>query len=345
MINSNQQPVLLDMCEISENLGNQTTDPSNGSPNSVYTKFDQLTDFYAAYQDFGTVFDALRANTDSKHDWKVHFELLEHLRILNKFHYPELNLHLTWFTDFIIQCIDSLRSNLSKDALLFLTEVVPQTQVKELPAEFLSKIVPLICDKAISDLTFIKSEAKIALKSIEKHCAGDAAILALSEKSFDKNVAICELAFQSLCELVKTMNDNIQHKITLGGCKTLFRTLLRALHGKRTAMKKYAESSWLHLKAVLQKVCDIESFLECKVGLLKSEVTMLMGISANKKKKNYGNDRAQFQSFMKERKMMIESDNTHTTLEEEPTSQKITQPHESIAASDTELNMEDDDEI
>ena len=310
MINNEHQAASIDISKIasSQEDNSSQNDQSCGSASTVYTKYEHLVDIYNNYQDFGVVFDALLSNSDAKHGWKVHFELLEHLRTLNRFHYAELNIRISYFVEFVIRSLDSLRSNLSKDALIFLKEVIPSAEVKDLPAEFISKIIPVICDKAISDKTFIKSEAKTTLKLIEQYCAGDVAIFALSTKSSDKNVVICELAFQSLCDLVKQMDNNLQFKITLGGCKALFHTIIKALYGKRAAMKKNAESVWLHLKKVLEQACELQSFLEIKVGLTRAEVAALLAINADKKKKGYEAGRAQFQNFMKERKMMIETD-------------------------------------
>lgn len=312
----NVLPVLLDITKLDSSSENSPEDHGDNSSNSVYTKYDNLMDHYQNCMDFNVVFKALLSNADSKHNWKVHFELIEHLRTLNKFHYMELCSRLILFTDFIIQCIDNLRSNVSKDALLFLKEVLPSYKIKELPGEFLSKITPVLVDKSISDKAFIKTEAKKVLKELETYCADDVTIVALSHKCFDKNVIICEIAFQTLTDLIKHLGDNLQYRLTLGGCKTLFKTILKALEGKRMIMKKCAESLWLHLKQILGSACDIESFLEVKICLSKADIAMLMRISPPK----IAAPRPNFQNFVKERKMMLESninvDNTQNIQEE-----------------------------
>lgn len=282
--------------------------PNSGelsSSSAVYTNYENLTNPYGNYMDFGVVFSALLSNSEIKHNWRIHFELIEHLRMLNKFHYFELNLRIKAFTSFIIQSIDNLRSNISKDALLFLKEVIPSSKFKELPAEFLSKIIPVLCDKAISDKSFIRAEAQNVLKLVEVFCVCDSAIVALIEKSFDKNPIICELAFKTLCDLIKQAKSEIQFKLTLGACKKLFKAIIKAIDGKRAIMKKGAEDLWLHLRQILEKECDIESFLKMKIGLSEKDVQMLMKITAEKKKVI---GRPNLQSFLKERKMMVEED-------------------------------------
>lgn len=281
---------------------------------SIYTNYADLVDVYQSHGNIGLALEKLVGmNINSKADWKVQFQLLEHLRILNKYHYAELNPKLFGFTDFIIQCIESIRSNLIKEALLLLQELFPNARMVPLPDEFIGKIVPVLCEKAVSDKGFIKIEARKAVKELELWCAGDASIIALAAKSSDKNAAICEFAFQTLCQSVKNLGDELHYKLTLGGCKVLFRAVLKALEGKRAVMKKQSEEIWLRLKTLLQKECTIESFLEDKIGLTREEVHLLMQVKSEKKTAAKMN----LQSFIKEQKMLIEKDANIDKIQEE----------------------------
>lgn len=283
------------------------------SSSLLYTSYENLVDLYQGEDDLDVVLDKLAQRTKTDTDWKMHFELLEHLRILNKFHYLALNAKITVFPDFIIQNMDSLRSNLAKQALIFLQEVISNHKTKELPQEFLSIMIPLILDKTTSDKGFIKAEAKRVVKEIETNCAGDAAIVAFSLKSFDKNAAICEFSFQSLCETVKNLGADLQYKLTLGSCKALFRAILKALEGRRAVMKKQGEDLWRHMRSLLEKECIIESFLENKIGLNKQEVSMLSQIKVQRKSA----PRPSFQSFIKGQKALMENNMNVDNIPEE----------------------------
>lgn len=295
---SGSQSSEIDYDSSPDNLANTPT------MNSVYKKYDDLTDSFKGKENLESVIDDCLFEIEKKGDWKAYFELLEQLRVLNKYHYPTLHTKIAGLTDFIIQNIESLRSNLTKEALLLLKEILPSSKQKELPKEFISKIVPILCDKAVCEKRFINTEAKGAVKELEMYCAGDAAVQALSLKCFDKSGAVCEFSFQALCNLVKNPGDDIRNKLSLEGWKVLLKCLLKVLEGRRAAMKKQGEALWNHLKGVLEKEGDIEIFLETKVGLTKKEISTLMQIKMTEKK---ATPKSNIQSFIKEQKMLIES--------------------------------------
>ena len=279
----------------------------------VYTTYENLVDIYQVEDQLEPIIDGLLLRLDSEADWKSHFEMLEHLRIFNKFHYLDLHPKLTGFAEFIIQNLDSLRSGLVKEGLIFLREVILNSKTKELPQEFLSKVVPVLIDKSHSDKGFIRTEAKKVVKDLETCCAGDATVVVFSMKSFDKNAAICEFSFQTLCEIIKNLGVDLQFKLTLGSCKALFRALIKALEGRRAVMKKQGEDLWRHLRTLLEKECIIETFLENKIGLNKQEITLLSQIKFQKKVA----PRPNLQSFLKVQKTMMEKNPNIERIQEE----------------------------
>ena len=306
-----------------ENAQNGHADVSieSSTSSSIYTKYEDLADLFPSQMSIEQMIDELMSKHASfKNDWKKQFETLECLRILNKYHYTELNPKILGFTDFIVSCIDSLRSNLNKEALLLLQELLPNSRSIPLPYTFIDKIVPILCEKSISEKGFIRLEARKVVKELELFCAGDASVIALVAKSFDKNVTICEFAFQALCQSIKNLGDDLQFKLTFGGCKVLFRAILKALDGKRAIMKKQSEEMWIQLRNMLQKECELESFLADKVGLTNQEVTLLMQINLEKKPVA----RVNLHKFIKEQKMLIEKDpNVDKMQEELPLNSKI----------------------
>lgn len=55
-------------------------------------------------------------------DWLAMFNALNNLRVINKYHSGVLMENLEYFTPFLKQMVDNLRSNLSKNSLMFCTE-------------------------------------------------------------------------------------------------------------------------------------------------------------------------------------------------------------------------------
>lgn len=55
-------------------------------------------------------------------DWLAMFNALNNLRVINKYHAGVLMENLEYFTPFLKQMVDNLRSNLSKNSLMFCTE-------------------------------------------------------------------------------------------------------------------------------------------------------------------------------------------------------------------------------
>lgn len=55
-------------------------------------------------------------------DWKAQYEAVNLLRQLGKHHHAQLAVHLPLLADFVRAQVDNLRSNLMKNALLFLKE-------------------------------------------------------------------------------------------------------------------------------------------------------------------------------------------------------------------------------
>lgn len=58
----------------------------------------------------------------SSDDWKAQYEAVNLLRQLSKHHHSQLAFHLPHLADFVRAQVDNLRSNLMKNALLFLKE-------------------------------------------------------------------------------------------------------------------------------------------------------------------------------------------------------------------------------
>ncbi len=107
--------------------------------------------------------------TKTKGDWKQKYEALDDIRKLSKFHFTVLVTRLTPLVPFLVECITSLRSNLSKNSLLLVQELFREERDKEM-AEFTDGILTSILEKTVFEKAFIAKEAKQAMKDIVNHC-------------------------------------------------------------------------------------------------------------------------------------------------------------------------------
>ena len=103
--------------------------------------------------------DTIKSSINDPH-WKTHFNTINLLRSLNK-HTPDIIAkELPSTTPFLIQSIQNLRSNISKNALLLVQELGSQN------LEVLVSLMPSLFQRTLSDMKFIADEAKASLLNI-----------------------------------------------------------------------------------------------------------------------------------------------------------------------------------
>ena len=90
------------------------------------------------------------------------------IRVLNK--YRQENIDLNVISKFIKSSVENLRSGISKNALVFLTEFFGSVRKKESLADFVAKILPSIMVKTGADKVFISKEAKNAMVNLVGSC-------------------------------------------------------------------------------------------------------------------------------------------------------------------------------
>ena len=273
----------------------------------MYTAYEDLPNFYSNQTSFETIFQILLSNTKDKLDWKAHFDVIDSLRILNKYQSSDLLRNISLFIPFLQQGIDSLRSNVSKNSLLFVKELINRSCENPPSEELILKILPMIIDKALSDKAFIKNEAKSAIKEFEKHGCWDVTIYILGEKSYDKNSNICELSMQTLLQVVKNTKENLAQKLTKNGLKILFRTLAKNLEGKRALMKKMSEETIKTMYGYIPKNgSTLEDYLMYEMELDLPEIQLIQAALHDKKNKQ---SKGELLKFIQDKKMKKEEEN------------------------------------
>jgi len=201
--------------------------------------------------------------------------------------------------------IDSLRSNLSKNALILVREIIHKPYESVPPVELILKLLPLILDKAISDKGFIKIEAKNVLREFEKNGCWDVTIYILGEKSCDKNANICEISMLTLLEVIKNVKENLTSKLSKNGFKIMLKTLAKNLDGKRASLKRMAEEAVRNVAGHLSKNGSFEEYLKCEMELKPNEIQIIQSALQDKKNKQ---NKGELLKFIQGKKMKVEND-------------------------------------
>ncbi len=275
------------------------------STTNIYTAFDDLENCYEDTSNFGAIISDLKEQVTSEDNWRIHFDAIESLRVLNKYYPNDIRKYFADLSVFLQKSMESLRSNLSKNTLMLIREIFESYKHTQSLDEFLKEIVPIILEKSVSEKSFLKNEARAALKALEKTGCNNNVIQVLCNKSFDKNGVISELSFQALTEVVQQADENLTENISNDILEVLFHTIAQSLDGKRAVNKRVAKGLCEKLKGLFsQKEKDFERYMRESLKLKETEVQII--IEAMKKSPH--NTRADFSGFIKTKKLKQESD-------------------------------------
>jgi hypothetical protein len=95
---------------------------------------------------------------------------------MNKYHSHDLIENLELFIQFTKDSVENLRSNISKNALMFCTELfnnretISEIKYRYQTTKFIKAIMPSLLFKTVYDKVFISKEAKSAVTNAIKNC-------------------------------------------------------------------------------------------------------------------------------------------------------------------------------
>jgi len=126
-------------------------------------------------------------------DWKVQFSTLTVLRQVCK-HQRELFFQLAeQLLPLLVALSDSIRSNLSKNALLLLTEMFLEPHPAH--AQMAEMLVPGLLQKTVCEKTFLKQQAAAALRNLCREASSPVVLQQLGSLCWHKSGVICDNAF------------------------------------------------------------------------------------------------------------------------------------------------------
>jgi len=275
------------------------------STTNIYTAFDDLENCYEKDSNFGAIISELKDQVESEDNWRIHFDAVETLRILNKYYPNEIRRFFADLVTFLQKSLESLRSNLSKNTLMLIREIFQAYKHTQALDSFLTEIVPIILEKSVSEKSFLKNEARAALKALEITGCNNNVIRVLCDKSFDKNGVISELSFQSLTDIIQQAKENLTESISDDILEVLFHTVAQSLDGKRAVNKRVAKGLCEQLKRLFSESGkDFESYMRENLKLKETEIQIIN----ESMKKSTHNTRADFSCFIKTKKLKQEVD-------------------------------------
>eukprot|EP01017_Pseudomicrothorax_dubius_P009155 TRINITY_DN13064_c0_g1_i3.p2 TRINITY_DN13064_c0_g1~~TRINITY_DN13064_c0_g1_i3.p2 ORF type:complete len:328 (-),score=80.44 TRINITY_DN13064_c0_g1_i3:1814-2797(-) len=252
------------------------------SATQVYTSFEDLPN-YGTDVNVVEVLDLIRKSFEDKSNWKSTFDALDNLRILNKFYPHDVNNIFEAFGKYIMEGLESVRSNIAKNSLIFIKEVFTYTcRSVKVADEIISEVIPVVLSKCFSDKAFIKAEAQECITQFLENCVGDISIITLCRSCFDKNVNICELSMQAIAKMIESLGENIS-RLSNDTIAVLMKSLARIVDGKRASMAKIAQQ----ICEYMIKLFGPDNYLNVMSQVLtEEEGSTMMRTLENKKDKS-----------------------------------------------------------
>ena len=190
----------------------------------TYVKFEDL-EALAENVDKLQLLEKIKFDFESK-DWKENIQAIDLLRAINKYYPADMNEVCRIYWKNIIDSLNSLRSAVAKNALIFAGELFVQTKGIKLNDQIIADVVPLLLLKCYNDKVFLKSEAQKAIDSLVTNCVYDSTLVAFCQECFSKFPQICEISTKILARLLGFIGADLP-KLQPNTFRQLFITLAK----------------------------------------------------------------------------------------------------------------------
>jgi len=241
------------------------------STNAVtYTAFEDLPN-YEVGVDPMQVIKMITEALEDKTDWKKQFDSIDQLRILNKYYKNDINKLFMMFAPQILKMLEGERTNITKNCLLFVTEIFKNGKTVQIAKEIIEKVIPILMQKGICEKGFIKDAAKAALSEFTLNCLYDYSFIIICQLCNDKNSNICDLAIKILAKMIQAVDTNFVN-LASSALQTLMKMLVFLLDGKRQTMKNYG----LQICMYIYKIVGSENYFHLMNSVLLPKECELM---------------------------------------------------------------------
>lgn len=113
------------------------------------------------------------------------------------------------FWPYLIDCMNSLRSAVCKNSMIFAQELFSYAKAYKQNDDVIYGLVPTLLMKSHSDHGFQKAEAQKAVEILIECCVYDSTIQAFSNECIHKNSLVSEIAIKAVCKLIHNFGENI----------------------------------------------------------------------------------------------------------------------------------------
>ena len=192
--------------------------------NFTYIKFEDLENL-PENADKILLLERIRFSFESK-DWKENLQAIDLLRSINKFYPADMNEVCRIYWKNIIESVNSLRSAVAKNSLIFAAELFLQSKGIKLYDQIVSDLVPILLLKCYNDKAFLKSEAQKAIDAIATNCIYDSTLIAFCKECFNKLPQICEISTKIIARIIGFIGADLP-KLQPLTFRTLFITLAK----------------------------------------------------------------------------------------------------------------------
>lgn len=282
----------------------------------AYVEFKNLPNIFEG-KTISAVEENLKGLLKDKNDWRAQFSFLDGLRSFNKWFGTEgLNQVLTGIViSSVKDCMDSIRSNIAKNALMLCAEIFGAVATVPLSEEISGSLIAKLLDKSISEKGFIKTEAKTGLKAVEQmfsrpaggfEAAGSGSLVHFCRALSHKNALLTENAAASLSAAIKdNLKADFVSKLPKETQTIVLKSIARLVEENRRAnLTKSGEAVLVFLQGVVG-VENFESYLLEVVGSEDTKVIVTFLTTRARGKTSSGEG---LQAFINsKKKMMTES--------------------------------------
>jgi len=233
-------------------------------------------------------------------EWTAQYDTLNVLRRLNKFHWSDLMPHLELLTPLIAEAVESLRSNISKNALLLVTEMFSFKREDGHNSHIVNYLIPVVFLKSINDKQFISLQAQRALSALSEFWLYEETLICLKERCEEKNARISVKAAEYLLKTVANLGEEFKNVNNVNNVLLQFTDLLNI---KRADTHRQVKKLFLKLQSIYGAASlmqSIESFGDSDITAKVKEVLR----STTKKTAGRGG----FRAFLQRQKSAVVED-------------------------------------
>ncbi|CAD8045730.1 unnamed protein product [Paramecium sonneborni] len=180
-------------------------------------------------------------------DWKQQFLFIDSLRAQNKFHSDQFKIQEWW--DQLQPLTDSIRSNVSKNALMLIKETIQHHNVYD------EKILHKLFEKCESDFKFLKNEALQTVEILSQKPYSNDLIQILCNITLQSNYKLQTHSYPTLVKIVLASDFNCDWD-------NIIQTTVAVYNGKSVECKKASDQLYLALQKQKPDVLEKEEQLK-----------------------------------------------------------------------------------